>query len=112
MRVAAISVGRPRKVKWRGNNVVTSIFKKPVPERVHVGRSNIDGDEQSDLSVHGGYEKAVYAYPLEHYDFWRGELPDAELPLGAFGENLTTEGLLEQDVFIGDRYRIGTAELL
>jgi len=112
MRVAAISVGRPREVQWRRNNVTTSIFKTPVPQRVHVRRSNIDGDEQSDLSVHGGYEKAVYAYPLEHYDFWRKELPDAELPFGAFGENLTTEGLLEEDVFIGDRYRIGTAELL
>jgi MOSC domain-containing protein YiiM len=79
---------------------------------VHVARNNIEGDEQSDLSVHGGPEKAVYAYPAEHYDFWRRELPGVELPWGVFGENLTTEGLLEDDVGIGDRYRIGTAELI
>jgi MOSC domain-containing protein YiiM len=75
---------------------------------VRVARVNIDGDEQSDLSVHGGAEKAVYAYPKEHYDFWRRELPDQELPWGAFGENLTTEGLLEDEVWIGDRYQWDT----
>src|SRR5207244_8202025 len=64
------------------------------------------------LSVHGGAEKAVYAYPAEHYDFWRRELPDVELPWGAFGENFTTEGLLEDEVWIGDRYRVGTTELV
>ena len=77
-----------------------------------VARLNIEGDQQSDLSVHGGPEKAVYAYPAEHYAFWRIELPDAELTRGAFGENLTTEGLLEDEVCIGDRYRIGTTELV
>jgi MOSC domain-containing protein YiiM len=75
-------------------------------------RGNVEGDEQSDLSVHGGPEKAVYAYPAEHYRFWRGELPDAQLPWGAFGENFTTEALLEDEVWIGDRYRVGTAELV
>ncbi|MEP6609963.1 MAG: MOSC domain-containing protein [Burkholderiaceae bacterium] len=79
---------------------------------MYVARDNIEGDQQSDLSVHGGPEKAVYAYPLEHYDFWRRELPAAEMPWGAFGENLTTGGLLEDEVWIGDRYRIGTAELV
>jgi MOSC domain-containing protein YiiM len=77
-----------------------------------VARDNLEGDQQSDLSVHGGPEKAVYVYPMEHYAFWRLELPEAELPWGAFGENLTTEGLLEDDVWIGDRYRVGTAELV
>jgi MOSC domain-containing protein YiiM len=95
MKVVAISVGRPQEVQWRGRSVRTSIFKTPVSHRVHVTTGNIEGDQQSDLSVHGGPEKAVYAYPAEHYDFWRRELPDAELPWGAFGENLTTEGLLE-----------------
>ena len=90
----------------------TSIFKQPVRGRVHVARLNIDGDEQSDLSVHGGPDKAVYAYPAEHYTAWRRKLPDADLPWGAFGENLTTEGLLENQVSIGDRYRIGTTELV
>ena len=112
MKLVAVSVGGPRAVQWRGRSVQTSIFKTPVSHRVPVTRSNIEGDQQSDLSVHGGPEKAVYAYPAEHYDFWRRELPDAELAWGAFGENFTTEGLLEDDVWIGDRYRVGTAELV
>jgi MOSC domain-containing protein YiiM len=112
MRVVAISVGRPQEVEWRGRRVQTSIFKTPVSRRVHVARDNVEGDQQSDLSVHGGPEKAVYVYPTEHYDFWRRELPEAELPWGAFGENFTTEGLLEDEVWIGDRYRVGTTELV
>ncbi|HEY8258284.1 MAG TPA: MOSC domain-containing protein [Gemmatimonadales bacterium] len=112
MRLVAISVGRPQEVVWRGRSIRTSIFKTPVSRRVHVARINIEGDEQSDLAVHGGPEKAVYAYPSEHYPFWQRELPDAEWPWGAFGENFTTEGLLEDEVWIGDRYRVGTAELV
>ncbi|HEY9461710.1 MAG TPA: MOSC domain-containing protein [Vicinamibacterales bacterium] len=112
MRVVAISVGRPQEVEWRGRRVQTSIFKTPVSRRVHVARDNVEGDQQSDLSVHGGPEKAVYVYPTEHYDFWRRELPEAELPWGAFGENFTSEGLLEDEVWIGDRYRVGTTELV
>ena len=112
MKVLAVSVGRPQEVRWRGRSVQTSIFKTPIPHRVNVVHDNVEGDEQSDLSVHGGPEKAVYAYPMEHYNFWRRELPGAELPWGAFGENFTTEGLLEGDVWIGDRYRIGTTELV
>src|SRR5947208_5740897 len=111
MKLVAVSVGGPRPVEWRGRSVQTSIFKTPVSHRVHVARDNVEGDQQSDLSVHGGPDKAVYAYPAEHYAFWRRELPDAELPWGAFGENLTTEGLLEDDVWIGDRYPIGSVEL-
>lgn len=112
MRVVAISVGRPQEVEWRGRRVQTSIFKTLVSRRVHVARDNVEGDQQSDLSVHGGPEKAVYVYPTEHYDFWRRELPAVELPWGAFGENFTTEGLLEDEVWIGDRYRVGTTELV
>jgi MOSC domain-containing protein YiiM len=112
MKLASISVGRPRDVQWRGRGVQTSIFKTPVSHRVLVMHGNVEGDQQSDLSVHGGPEKAVYAYPAEHYHFWRNELPHAEMPWGAFGENFTTEGLLENDVWIGDRYRVGTAELV
>jgi MOSC domain-containing protein YiiM len=112
MKLVAISVGRPRKVQWRGRSVQTSIFKTPVSRRVHVTYGNIEGDQQSDLAVHGGPEKAVYAYPAEHYDYWRRELPDTELPWGAFGENFTTEGLLEDEVWIGDRYRVSTVELV
>jgi MOSC domain-containing protein YiiM len=109
MRVTAVSVGLPREVKWRGRTVLTSIFKKPVAGRVRVERLNLAGDRQSDLTVHGGAEKAVYVYPAEHYGFWREKLGIAELPWGAFGENLTTEGLDEASVQIGDRLKIGTA---
>jgi MOSC domain-containing protein YiiM len=112
MRIVAISVGGPRQVEWQGRVVETSIFKTPVAGRVRVNRLNVEGDRQADLSVHGGPEKAVYAYPAEHYPFWRDELPDTELAWGAFGENFTTEGLLEDEVCIGDRYRIGTAEFV
>jgi len=109
-RLIAVSVGRPREVVWDGEKVLTSIFKAPVAGRARVGTFNIEGDEQSDLEVHGGEEKAVYAYPSEHYAFWREQLPGAALPWGVFGENLTTKGLLEDRVQIGDRYRIGSAE--
>lgn len=99
-------------MQWRGRGVRTSIFKTPVSRRIRVARDNLEDDRQSDLSVHGGPEKAVYAYPSEHYGFWRRELPDMELEWGAFGENFITEGLLEEEVCIGDRYRVGTAELV
>ena len=92
--------------------VRTSIFKAPVAGRVRVAALNIAGDEQSDLSVHGGIDKAVYAYPSEHYAPWRKELPELEFPWGAFGENLTVEGMLEDEVRIGDRYRAGSAEFV
>lgn len=112
MKLTSINVGPPREMRWRGKNVSTSIFKAPVPGPVRVARLKLEGDTQSDLSVHGGLEKAVYAYPAEHYAFWRWELPGMELPPGAFGENFTTEGLLESTVCIGDRFRVGSAELM
>jgi MOSC domain-containing protein YiiM len=112
VRLVELSVGGPREVEWRGELVRTSIFKQPVTGPRRVTRLNIEGDQQSDLSVHGGLEKAVYAYPAEHYPFWRGELATPGLSWGSFGENLTTEGLAEADVHIGDQYRIGTAEFV
>jgi MOSC domain-containing protein YiiM len=112
MQVISINVGLPREVEWRDGIIRTSIFKQPVTGRVHVDRLNIEGDRQSDLTVHGGVDKAVYVYPSEHYDFWRKELPDFDLPWGAFGENLTTTGLTEDAVRIGDRLGIGSAELV
>src|SRR5205814_1979809 len=111
MRVVSLSVGRPREVEWHGRTVLTSIFKAPVDRRLRVTTLNFEGDEQSDLSVHGGVDKAVYVYPSEHYGDWRRELPGVEFPWAVFGENLTTEGLLE-DVRIGDRFRIGSAEFV
>ncbi len=110
MRVVALSVGLPREVEWHGRTVLTSIFKAPVNRRLRVTALNFEGDEQSDLSVHGGVDKAVYAYPSEHYAYWRRELPGTDFSWGAFGENLTTEGLFEADVRIGDRFRMGSAE--
>ena len=112
MKVVSVNVGGPRRVEWQGRSVLTSIYKTPVVGRVRVVHDNLAGDAQSDPTVHGGPEKAVYAYPMEHYAAWRRELPDADLAWGAFGENLTTEGLLESDVAIGDRFRVGTVELV
>lgn len=110
-RVISVNVALPREVEWQGRHVLTSIFKEPIGGRVRVGQTNLEGDEQSDRSVHGGVHKAVYAYPSEHYAFWQAELEKKDLPWGAFGENLTVEGLLETDVRIGDCFLIGTAEL-
>ncbi len=110
--VVSVNVGLPRIVEWRGEFVSTGIFKEPVAGRVAVRRLNLDGDRQADLSVHGGPAKAVYAYPSEHYPAWRAELAGADVPWAAFGENLTTVGLLEDTVHIGDRFRVGTAELI
>lgn len=112
MRVISVNVGRPRTVLWHGEPVLTSIWKAPVNGPVRAAHDNLFGDEQSDLTVHGGPRKAVYAYPTEHYEFWRRRLPGADLPWGAFGENLSTEGLLESEVFVGDRFRVGSTELI
>jgi MOSC domain-containing protein YiiM len=111
MKLLSVNVGLPREIEWKGKVVRTSIFKTPVMSRVRVARLNLVGDQQSDLSVHGGIDKAVYAYPSEHYPFWRRELPGADLPWGVFGENLTTDGLFE-DTRIGDRLRIASAEFV
>jgi MOSC domain-containing protein YiiM len=110
MDLLSINVGLPREIEWKGKMVRTSIFKSPVSGRVRVAQLNLEGDQQSDLSVHGGIDKAVYTYPSEHYSFWREELPGIDLPWGAFGENFTTKGLLEETVHIGDRFRVGSAE--
>ena len=112
MKLISVNVGLPREVIYNGNPIMTGIFKEPIEGRITLRRLNLDGDRQADLSVHGGTDKAVYAYPVEHYDYWRRELHEMELPLGMFGENLTTEGLLEEAVNIGDRFRVGTAELI
>jgi MOSC domain-containing protein YiiM len=109
MKLISVNVGRPREVPWQGNTVATAIFKEPVEHEVQLRQLNLEGDQQADLEVHAGPDKAVYAYPSEHYEFWRRELPATELPWGVFGENFTTEGLLEDIVCIGDRFRVGTA---
>jgi len=113
MKLLSVNVGLPREVEWDGRMIQTSIFKAPVSGRVHVRKLNLDGDQQSDLKVHGGVDKAVYVYPSEHYTFWHNELPNADLNWGAFGENFTTQGALDDKaVHIGDRFRIGSAEFV
>ena len=112
LKLLSVNVGMPREVDWHGKIVLTSIFKSPVLSPVRVATLNLEGDQQSDLRVHGGVHKAVYAYPSEHYQFWREEIPDLDLPWGMFGENFTTEGLLEEAVHIGDRFRVGSAEFI
>jgi MOSC domain-containing protein YiiM len=112
MKLVSVNVGLPRDVISKGRIVTTGIFKDPVEGPVRLRTLNLDGDRQADLKVHGGVHKAVYAYPAEHYDYWRRELPGVELPWGMFGENLTTEGLLEREINIGDQFRIGSAELV
>jgi len=107
MKVVSLNVGLPREMSYHGKLVMTGIFKEPVSSRVMLRTLNLDGDKQADLSVHGGREKAAYAYPVEHYEYWRRELPGKDLPYGMFGENFTTEGLLEETVCIGDRFQIG-----
>lgn len=114
-RVRSVNVGRAREVEWRGRTWRTGIFKRPVEGAVHVEGVRMEGDEQADLSVHGGPTKSVYAYPWEHYAWWRDALEAprnriVETP-GAFGENLTTEGLLEAEAGVGDLLRIGSALL-
>lgn len=111
MPIVSVNVGLPRPALWHGREVMTGILKEPVAGRVAVRTGNLDGDRQADLTVHGGVHKAVYAYPSEHYPFWEEELEKEGLPWGTLGENLTTEGWLEEEVFLGDRFRAGTAEL-
>src|ERR1041384_279090 len=112
MKIISVNVGLPRLVLRNGEPVSTGIFKEPVAGRVMMRTLNLDGDRQADLSVHGGPEKVVYVYPSEHYDFWKRELPDMDFPWGMFGENFTTTGLLETAINIGDRFRVGAAEVM
>lgn len=109
--IVSVNVGLPKPVPYRDGRILTGIFKHPVDGRVGVHNQHLDGDGQADLSVHGGADKAVYAYPSEHYEYWQDALGKT-LNWGAFGENLTTSGMLESEVRIGDRYRIGTAVLV
>jgi len=112
MRIVSVNVSRPRLVVWNGQTVSTGIYKTPVAGPVMLRTLNLDGDRQADLTVHGGPTKAAYAYPAEHYAYWGEELSGTELPWGMFGENFTTDGLSESSVNIGDRFRLGAAEVM
>jgi len=112
MKVLSVNVGLPRKVLYNGQIINTAIFKDPVKGPIMLRKLNLDGDRQSDLTVHGGIDKAIYSYPIEHYDYWRKQFPDMDLTWGMFGENFTTEGLLEDVVNVGDQFEIGSAKLV
>jgi MOSC domain-containing protein YiiM len=112
MKVISLNVGLPRKVLFNGQTVTTGIFKDPVRGPIMLRRLNLDGDRQADLTVHGGVDKAVYSYPAEHYDYWRKQFPNMDLNWGMFGENFTTEGLIEDAVNVGDQFQIGSAMLV
>jgi MOSC domain-containing protein YiiM len=109
LKLVSLNVARPQLTVYNGTTINTGIFKKPVSGPIPLRKLNLDGDRQADLSVHGGPNKAVYAYPSEHYPYWRQELPGTDLPYGHFGENFTTEGLSEDDLHIGDRLQIGSS---
>jgi MOSC domain-containing protein YiiM len=112
MKLLSVNTGLPREVTWHGRSVTTGIFKHPVQGRVTLRKLNLDGDRQADLTVHGGEYKAVYCYPLIHYEYWKRELPGRDLPMGMFGENFTLDGLLEESVHLGDQFSVGSAEVV
>src|SRR5438132_382460 len=125
MKLISVNVGLPRLIEGKGDLVSTGIFKESTPGRVMLRTLNLDGDRQADLSVHGGPSKAVYAYPSEHYDYWKHELPEiaespagqpgwgaGKQPWGMFGENLTTSGLHEAELNIGDKFQVGSAVVM
>ena len=112
LNLVSVNVGLPREVTWKGKTVTTGIFKDPVDGPVALRRHNLEGDQQADLSVHGGPSKAVYVYPSQHYDYWRRELGGSELAWGSFGENFTVDGVDEETVCIGDEFRVGNARVV
>ncbi len=109
MKLLSVNVSPPKDVSFNGQMVTTGIFKEPVQGRVKLRTLNLEGDGQADLAVHGGTYKAVYVYPFEHYDFWQHQLDRDDFAFGQFGENFTVEGMTEDQVYIGDVFRVGTA---
>ena len=99
-------------MNFQNELVTTGIFKEPVRGPVRLRKLNLDGDKQADLTVHGGADKAIYAYPKEHYNYWKKELPEMSLPWGMFGENFTTQGMFEETVNVGDQFQVGTARVV
>lgn len=112
MKLLSLNVSLPRNVKFQNENITTGIFKEPVSGRVRLRKLNLDGDKQADLTVHGGSDKAIYAYAGEHYSYWHKELHGMPLAWGMFGENFTTQGMFEELVNIGDQFQVGTAKVV
>ena len=111
MKLHSVNVSQPKDVAYNGKMVRTGIFKEPVKGKVWLRKLGLDGDGHGDPAVHGGIDKAVYAYPIEHYEHWRRELGRDELQFGQFGENFTVEGLLEEETHIGDVFQIGGTQV-
>lgn len=109
MRILSINVSKPKAASYKGKDVITGIYKKPLQVPVWLRKANIEGDTQADLNRHGGFDKAVYAFPYEHYAFYHKHLGQDCNEYGEFGENLTIEGMVESTVHIGDRFQIGAA---
>src|SRR5438093_799612 len=107
----SVNVGMPKDVSWQGRTVFTGVFKDPVTGRRRVRKLNIDGDGQGDLAGHGGEQRAVFVYQIDSYRYWERELGRSDFVYGQFGENFTVEGLADDEVCIGDRFRIGTVLL-
>ncbi len=112
MKIISVNIGLPKRVFYGKDLVTTGIFKSPVSGLVKLEKLNLQGDGQADLKVHGGLNKAVYAYPKEHYTYWQNKLLRTDLSWGMFGENFTTEGLFEDQVNVGDIFQIGTSEIM
>jgi ferredoxin-NADP reductase/MOSC domain-containing protein YiiM/ferredoxin len=108
-RLLSVNVGMPKDVSWQGRTVFTGVYKDPVTGRRRVGKLNVEGDGQGDLAGHGGEQRAVFVYQIESYRFWERELERSDFVSGQFGENFTVEGLADDEVCVGDRYRIGSA---
>ena len=108
-RLLSVNVGLPREVQWNGKTVRTAVWKFPVEGRRMVRKLNIDGDAQADLAGHGGEQRAVFVYQMDSYRYWEHFLGRSDFSFGQFGENFTVEGLADDEVCIGDRYRIGDA---
>ncbi len=109
MQLVSVNVGSTQWVEFAGKKFPTGIFKYPVSGTISIHSTRVQGDGQADLESHGGVDKAIYLYPLEHYAFWREELSEDIQEMGSFGENFTTRGLLEEEVHIGDTFKVGTS---
>ena len=112
MKVLSVHVGSLQEMLRNGKKIQTGIFKKPTEGPVEVKRLGLEGDQQANKKLHGGIYKAICVYPSEHYDLWKEELGKPDLSFGDFGENLTTVGLMEGDICLGDRLRIGSVEIV
>jgi MOSC domain-containing protein YiiM len=112
MKLVSVNTGLPREVTWRNMTVTTGIFKEPIAGRIALRKLNLDGDRQADLTVHGGEFKAVYCYPIVHYDYWKQELPGRDLPLAIFGENFTIDNFAEDSIHLGDQFSVGSAHVV